>query len=142
MPEPRRRWAGLIGALILGSVVSLGAQAGGDSDDVLVDLDLVNADGQTLRCVTVLAHFVSLPDLSIAPGATLRVSYFRGMADGTLYVLRDDGRRMMVENLLCGRTDDWDATRGEVPLLDVRASASPHVVMTCRVAGRLQCDEV
>ncbi len=142
MPEPRRRRATFIGALLFGSLASLAAQSGGDDGDDLVDLDLINGDSQTLRCVTVLAHFVSLPDLTIEPGATLRVSYFRGAADGTLYILRDDGRRMMVENLLCGRTDDWDATRGEVPLLDVRASTSPHMVMTCRVAGRLQCGKV
>lgn len=139
MPEPRRRWAVAIGAGLMASLVAFGVQAGGDDGDSLVDLDLINGDGQPLRCVTVLAHFVSLPDLVIEPGATRRVSYYRGIADGTLYVLRDDGRRMMVENLLCGRTDDWDATRGEVPLLRVRASTSPHVVMTCRVAGRLQC---
>ena len=139
MPEWQRRWAVFIGALSLSVQVSIGAQAGGDDGDALVDLDLINGDSQTLRCVTVLAHFVSLPDLTIAPGATLRVSYFRGADDGTLYILLDDGRQMMVENLLCGRTDDWDATRGEVPLLDVRASASPHMVMTCQVADRLQC---
>ena len=102
MPESRRRWTAFIGTLLLGSLVSVGAHAGGDDGDNLVDLDLINGDSQALRCVTVLAHFVSLPDLVIEPGATLRVSYFRGAADGTLYVLRDDGRQMMVENLLCG----------------------------------------
>ncbi len=141
MPERQRRWPTVFGACLL-AWWSGAAAAGGDDTNARVDLDLINNDSATLRCVTVLAHFVSLPDLTIEPGETLRVSYFRGMADGTLYILRDDGRRMMVENLLCGRTDDWDATRGEVPLLDVRAAASPHVVMTCRVAGRLQCGEV
>lgn len=120
------------------SMVMGGATAGGN-DDTLVDIDIANADTSTLRCVTVLAHFVSLPEVSITPGDTLRINYFRGATGGTLYVLRDDGRQMMVENLVCGRNDDWDATRGEVPLLAVRESPHQNVKLTCRIDGRLEC---
>jgi hypothetical protein len=117
-----------------------GLRAGG-SDDALVEVTVHNAGPATLRCVTVLAHFVSLPAAEIAAGGALDVSYFRGAADGTLYVLRDDGRKMMIENLLCGSTDDWDATRGEVPLLPVRSSSADHMSFSCRIAARLACSE-
>ena len=117
-----------------------GATAGG-GDDGLVELKVHNSGTVTLRCVTVLAHFVSLPSTEIAAGAALDITYFRGADDGTLYVLRDDGRKMMIENLLCGSTDEWDATRGEVPLLQVRSSSDDNMDFSCRIAARLECAE-
>jgi hypothetical protein len=124
-------------ALIGGSA---GTRAGGGEDD-LVELQILNTGAQTLRCVTVLAHFVSLPAVEVDAGGAISVSFFRGTHDGTLYVLRDDGRRMMIENLLCGSTDDWDATRGEVPLLQVRSSSAERMAFSCHIATRLACAE-
>jgi len=118
-------WAGSAGAL----------------DDDTVEVDLLNAGSEPLRCVTVLAHFVSLPAQEVAAGETLEFSFFRGRDDGSLYVLRDDGRRMMIENLICGAAGDWDASRGEVPLLTVRSAAGRHVAFSCRIAQRLECQE-
>ena len=130
--------AGLLSLALVGVPVAAGA---GGGDDGVVELQVRNPGPATLRCVTVLAHFVSLPAAEIAAGDALDVSYFRGAGDGTLYVLRDDGRKMMIENLLCGSTNDWDATRGEVPLLPVRSSSADHMAFSCRIEARLECSQ-
>jgi len=126
--------AGGLLALCLAGDVS----AGGDSGPV--DLELRNAGTETLRCVTVLAHFVSLPAAEVAPGKTWTSTFHRTGESGTLFVLRDDGREMMVENLICGTSDDWDTTRGEVPLLDLRSTPADRVMFSCRIASRLACE--
>jgi hypothetical protein len=128
--------AGGLLALCLAGDVS----AGGDSG--LVDLELHNAGTETLRCVTVLAHFVSLPAMDVAPGTTWTSTFHRTGEDGTLFVLRDDGREMMVENLICGSSDDWDKTRGEVPLLNLRSTPANQVLFSCKIASRLTCESV
>ena len=144
LPRPMRSFGrSVLTAFVLVSALTVDSgrlTAGGTtSEDDLVELKIQNGADVALRCVTLLAHFVSLPAVEVAPGETFSVSYFRRRSDGSLYVLRDDGREMMIENLLCGSSEEWDQTRGDVPLLDVRSSAANQVALTCRVANRLEC---
>ncbi len=132
-----------LAAIVLSSamaVVSGRIDAGGtEAEDALVELRIHNGSDVALRCVTLLAHFISLPAVVIAADDTLSASYFRRRSDGSLYVLRDDGREMMIENLLCGSSENWDQTRGDVPLLDVRTSTAERMVLSCRITDRLEC---
>ena len=50
-----------------------------------------------------------------------------------------DGRRMALENLLCGATAAWAETRDDVPLLPLRETADGGVVYACRIDGRVLC---
>ncbi len=135
-------WAALA-AIVLSSAMVLDSgrvvAGGADVRDDLVELQIQNGSNVALRCVTILAHFVSLPAVEIAAGDTFSASYYRRRSDGSLYVLRDDGREMMIENLLCGSSEEWDQTRGDVPLLSARTSTADRLAMTCRIATRLEC---
>lgn len=144
MPRPMHSFRrSVLAACVLVSALSADfgdVVAGGtESEDELVELRIRNDADVALRCVTLLAHFVSLPAVDIAPGETFSASYSRRRSDGSLYVLRDDGREMMIENLLCGSSEEWDQTRGDVPLLDLRTSADNQVALTCHIANRLDC---
>lgn len=100
---------------------------------------LRNDGALALRCVMVKAHFMSEPLGAIAAGDALDLVLQRDPADGTLFVLADDGRRQMIENILCGADDDWSETRGELPLLPLRSSSATHVELSCVIEGHLEC---
>jgi len=95
--------------------------------------------GEPLRCVVVLAHFVTMDLRAIAPGDEIAISLTRDAKTRTLIVTAPDGRRMALESLLCGATSAWAKTRGEVPLLPLRETAGGRVVFTCRIDRRLSC---
>jgi hypothetical protein len=101
-----------------------------------VVLTIRNAAEVPLRCVLVLAHFVTQEHPSLPPGATMSLALQRDAAAGTLSIARADGTAMMVENLLCGATDRWEATRGEVPLLALRGATAERMATTCAIERR------
>jgi hypothetical protein len=104
-----------------------------------VQLIVRNETGMTMKCVLVLAHFVTL-EHAVTAGANISIVMQRDVVAGTLWLPRpDDGRPMMVENLLCGAADRWSETRGEVPLLPLRGDTPAQMVTICRPAERLAC---
>lgn len=111
--------------------------AAGEPDQV--QLTVRNLAGMPLRCVVLLAHFVTLERPLLPAGAALSLVMQRDSAAGALWLQRADGRRMMIENLLCGAADRWGETRGEVPLLPLRADTPPRMETMCRIDGRLTC---
>lgn len=113
------------------------AQAGAQTAPV--ELTIRNAGAEPLRCVLVLAHFVTVEHPALPPDATAAVVLQRDAAAGTLALPRDDGRAMMVENLLCGAAGRWEETRGEVPLLPLRAGTPARMSTACHIDGRLAC---
>ncbi|MGF1608337.1 MAG: hypothetical protein ACFCUQ_03010 [Kiloniellales bacterium] len=100
---------------------------------------LRNDGAQALRCVMIKAHFMSETLDAIAAGDALNLVLQRDPADGALFVLADDGRRQMIENILCGADDDWSETRGELPLLPLRTASAARIELSCVVEGRLLC---
>jgi len=102
-------------------------------------LELRNDGARALRCVMVKAHFMSETLGTIAGGGRLAFALQRDPADGSLFVLAHDGRRQMIENILCGADDDWANTRGELPLLPLRRSAATAAELRCAADGRLDC---
>ncbi len=94
---------------------------------------------EPMRCVMVVAHFVSVDVPLVAPGETIRLDFSRVVDTGSLIVAAADGRDMEVENLLCGSDDRWSETRGDLPLLPLRAATTSRLEAACRLVPRLGC---
>jgi hypothetical protein len=123
------------GTVALGAAIAAPAAA----EPASIELRIRNAADVPLRCVLVLAHFVTIEHPALPPGATVSVVMQRDAAAGTLAIPRADGRAMMIENLLCGAAGRWDETRGEVPLLALRGATPARMTTACRIDERLAC---
>ena len=112
-------------------------------DRVPVRLRLSNeAVNMTVRCQIVLAHFVTLADYRIVPGASRELELQREESSGALIVSRDDGRPMAIESIYCGLDGRWDETRADLPLNGLRDRARDHVDMICVDSGSPVCGEL
>ena len=109
------------------------APAAGEGGGRELRLVIENAGGEGLRCVVVLAHFVTHALPVIAAGARLEIALRRG-GDGSLAFAPDGGRAMLVENLLCGVDSRWRATVRDLSLLALR-SGNDHR-FRCAPAGQ------
>lgn len=104
--------------------------------DNSVRIALTNVTDADIRCVAVLAHFVTV-DLPVIPaGDTYRFTLVR-TADGGLAFAHHDTGPMMLENLLCGMDEDWSRSVANTAL----SSTSGHDRMfSCSIDGnRLAC---
>jgi hypothetical protein len=113
------------------------ARAGGPDDAVTLRID--NDGAQALRCVVLFGHWVSLELGVIGAGASNALAMMRDAGDGSLYIARDDGRAMMIENVVCGADGAWAETLGQVPLLPVRSSREQDLRTSCRIGDRVTC---
>ena len=134
--------AAIIGGLLLLSAL-LGAGRGeparaGAPDDA-VTLRIANDGGEVLRCVLLFGHWVTLELGVIDAGASQALAMMRDAGDGSLYVLREDGRKMMIENVVCGGDHAWAETLGQLDLLPVRESRERKFRTSCRIDERLDC---
>jgi hypothetical protein len=136
------RWGGALLALLLLTACADPERRypiTADSGFEPVALTLENAGGEPLRCTLVLAHFITKEAGEIAPGGRLTVPLERRPGDGVLASGRHKGEPMLVENLLCGTQDSWQATSGDVPLLPVRRGGEAAYRLSCAVEGRFSC---
>ena len=99
---------------------------------------LRNDGGTPMRCLLMLAHWVTRDLPVLQAGAETTVTMRRQPEDGALYLPRADGRRMMVETLVCGEDARWGETRGDVPLQPLRQGAA-RLFAACRIGPRLRC---
>jgi hypothetical protein len=136
---PVRRFARTVSAAILASLALLAQAEGAEAGAAPLQLRLQNAGPVPLRCVLILAHFVSVDLRPMPPGGSTELALLRDSGAGTLVLPRADGRPMMVENLLCGDAGRWAETRGEVPLLALRAATAGRATLACTAVTRLQC---
>lgn len=119
-----------------------------DAADTPVTIDLENAGAEPLRCQLIFGHWVERQLGEVAPGASVELALMRAGADGGLYVWRPDGeRKMMVENVICGRLDGWRESLGQVDLTMLRRHAAAHATARCAAPagpGRVSCrlDEI
>ena len=130
---------------ILAVILLLGGCAGArqlrdpvpNSDTVL--LEIQNRTGGPLRCVVVLAHFVTRDLEPIRPNGTTRLELWRG-GQGVLGFGQHKGEPMMVENILCGEAGRWQGTATDLPLTDIRAARTDRFLASCRPGDpRLVC---
>ncbi len=104
-----------------------------------ITLTIENQTAAPLRCVAVLAHFVTRDLPEAAPNQALTVTLERNLSQGTLAYDKHGSIPMMLENILCGDAARWDDTRADLPLLALRSDPAPRFIMTCRNGEGLTC---
>ena len=107
--------------------------------DPAVALSIRNDGPVALRCMILFGHWITQDVGPILPGASANVSMWRGQPPGALYIPRFDGRKMMIENLVCGSDAAWAETYDQIPWLPLRDSAAAGFRTACRPAGRIAC---
>jgi hypothetical protein len=117
-----------------------------EGEDAPLTIALRNSGTEPLRCQLIFGHWVERGLGEVAPGAATRIEVMRDHVDGGLYNMRPDGqKKMMVENVICGRRDDWQGTLGQIDLtpLRQRGKTTPaQVQASCAAptgAGRVTC---
>jgi hypothetical protein len=134
-----------LAATFAGGLLLLAACTGREApgtppDDEAVVLSLRNDSGEPLRCRILFGHWVEQDLGHIAPGTERELALRRQRSDGALFLPRDsDGRRMMIENLVCGPSQGWWERRADISLVPLRAGAEPHFVTSCVVTDRVHC---
>src|SRR5690606_37123262 len=104
-----------------------------------VALDIDNRTDRPLRCVVVLAHFITRDIGPIPSDGMASLELWRDNRDGSLGFGRHKGELMMVENILCGRTDHWQETVTDLPLSAIRAGRADWFLTTCRADRQPAC---
>jgi len=105
-----------------------------------VALTLANGGDAALRCQVIYAHWVTGELPVLAPGGVARLQAQRDPATREIFVPREgDGRRLMVEEILCGADADWSATLTHIDLEAVKRGAAAAFDLTCDLAGRVAC---
>lgn len=107
--------------------------------DPAVEMAIANAGDQPLRCMILFGHWVTQDVGPIAPGGSATISMWRGAPSGALYIPRFDGRKMMIENVICGSQSAWSDTFDQIQLLPIRDSAGSRFTTACKAAGRVSC---
>jgi hypothetical protein len=139
------RGKGYLRASVFGALLILASCVADrqDAADAAVTINLANSGSEPLRCQLIYGHWVERPLGEIAPGASVKVELMRAVEDGGLYNMRPDGqKKMMVENVICGRLDGWKESLGQVDLNELRRRAASHVAASCAApagAGRIAC---
>jgi hypothetical protein len=125
------------------SALLLASCAATQSPDPEVQIRIANAGTAPLQCRVMFGHWVDR-DLGIVTANPVSVTLQQQPKDGALYVMRDDGQRlMMVENIYCAQPDNWQATVGQMDLAIVRRERPKEVSVSCALpaAGRVTCTE-
>lgn len=105
-----------------------------------ISLSVANDGARTLRCQIIYAHWVTgdLPTVGASSAAAFTVQ--RDPATRELFVPRQpDGRRMMLEGVLCGADDDWGGTLTLLDLEVPKRSDALAFERRCAMDGQLAC---
>lgn len=135
--------AGRLAQAILCFALSSCAQQPAATDDHAVSLSLANAGTEPLRCHVMFGHWVDRDLGELAPGAAATIAMMQSAQDGALYVLRSDGqRRMMIEVIQCARPGQWMQSVGQVDLAPMRSRPVHAAEASCAApqgGGRTAC---
>ena len=119
----------LTGALT--AALATPAAAGEDETFETIQLQLRNAGTRPMRCVAILAHFVTRELAPVAPTQTLEIELRRWPESGELAYGYLGDKPMLLENLLCGHADDWASSYGDAPILEIRSAPRRHFALSC-----------
>ncbi len=132
-----------IGPLALVLLPPGGQAAEPSGPSVPIRLEIVSAAVTSrLACQIVLAHFVTQDIAPIPAGGETAIALERDLYDGTLIYRHDGGRRMAVENILCGLATNWRATRADLNLAALRAGQRATLRIICEAPKALSCTAV
>jgi hypothetical protein len=108
-----------------------------------VNLQLSNTGAEPLSCKIVYGHWVERDLGRLDPGITFDIALRQQDDDHALFIHRDDmQRRLMIENILCGRAGNWHETTGQVDLAHARQTNIAYLEATCAAPagpGRVSC---
>ena len=131
-----RLLAGLLAAVLLS-----GPACSATASEESLTLRIENGDLETIRCVAILAHFVTRPLPAIAVGDNHEIALLRDPESGSLGFGSHDGSPMMLENILCGRDSNWTDSAGDLPLHGLRSDSATQVAFRCAAPeGRMACE--
>ncbi len=141
---PFTKMTALCGLLVLMVVFGMAFRASSAGEpsgpSAPVRLEIVNATATSrLGCQLVLAHFVTLDLAPILAGDETVITLDRDLNDGTLIYRHDGGRRMAVENILCGIAANWRATRADLNIAELRAGRRANLRIICQQPKALSC---
>lgn len=107
-----------------------------------VALSVANDGAKTLRCQIIYAHWVTFDLPKLDPGSYVQFDVQRDGETRELYVPREpDGRRMMLEGVLCGADDDWSETLTLLDLEAVKRGDALAFERRCAVDAQLACSD-
>ena len=133
------KWIGLF--FIVALIINLATVSQTRADDgQLVELQIENYSEEPIRCVMILAHFVTRTLPPIPTGDTFRTTLERDPVQGTLSYGSFGDHPMMLENLLCGTLSDWTGTSRDLPIVTMRSEPSTRFNYRCTlVNNRIAC---
>lgn len=144
MPMTNRR-KGFRAVLLLAACQILAScvAARQDAGDTPLTIALANTGSASLRCQLIYGHWVERGLGEIAPGEAVRIDLMRAVEDGGVYTMRPDGKKkMMVENVICGRVDNWQPTLGQLDFTRLRQQPVLAARAHCAApadGGRVAC---
>jgi hypothetical protein len=122
--------------LAVAAVLCLAACAAPGAEETQpIQVRIENATGEALRCVAVLAHFVTRTLPAIPSGRAHEMTLERDPKTGTLSYGSHGAHPMMLENLLCGTVPDWTASSRDLPVLSMRSGEAVRFDYRCTLSG-------
>ena len=104
-----------------------------------VRLVIENKSDEPLRCIAIVAHFLTKEAGTIETGDSHSID-FELYEDGGLAQGIFQGNAVFIENLRCGADTGWTTTSADIPLDLLRESNGATVTAQCRIAPRVTCD--
>jgi hypothetical protein len=112
-------------------------------DEHGVNLQLTNTGAAPLACRIAYGHWVERDLGELAPGTTFDIALRQQDGDNALFIHRDDmQRRLMIENIHCGRADNWRDTAGQIDFAQPRQRKVAYLEAACAAPagpGRVEC---
>jgi len=124
---------------VLGASPVFAGEAGDSAESL--SLRIENATQSDVRCVAVLAHFVTRDLPPVGSQHEIEFMLGRNAEDGTLSFGSFGNHPMMLENLLCGIASDWTATARDLPLSALRSEPGRKFLFRCSLQNsRVICE--
>lgn len=104
-----------------------------------VAISIRNDAAEPIRCVAILAHFITRDLEPVAAGQTGELVLERNADLRALAYGSHNGAPMLLENILCGLDGDWTGSRTDIPLNDIRAGSSAGYLLACAGDAHFTC---
>lgn len=105
-------------------------------DDVRIVIE--NSANEPIRCVAIIAHFLTKEIGKIDSGRKVAVGYTLH-EDGSLSQGHYKGKAVYIENVRCGMDTDWTRTAADIPLDLLRSKMVTSLSAVCNVEDRVSC---